>query len=42
MNEVPSHDTIGRFFRLIDPKAFEKCFAQWMEMVVDKIEKVII
>lgn len=26
LNGVPSHDTIGRFFRLVDPKAFEICF----------------
>lgn len=41
LNGVPSHDTIGRFFRLVDPKAFEKCFGQWMHTVVDKIEGVI-
>ena len=23
LNGVPSHDTIGRFFRIVDPKAFE-------------------
>lgn len=40
-NGVPSHDTIGRFFRLVDPKAFEACFAQWMQIVVEKIRDVI-
>lgn len=25
-NGILSHDTIGRFFRLVDPKAFESCF----------------
>lgn len=41
LDGVPSHDTIGRFFRLVDPKAFESCFAQWMETIVEKIEGVI-
>jgi predicted transposase YbfD/YdcC len=28
---VPSHDTISRLFRLLDPKAFASCFARFME-----------
>ena len=40
-NGVPSHDTIGRFFRLVDPKAFEACFSQWMCMVTEKVQGVI-
>jgi predicted transposase YbfD/YdcC len=40
-NGVPSHDTIGRFFRLVDPKAFEVCFTRWMQTVVEKIQGVI-
>ena len=38
---VPSHDTIGRFFRLVDPKAFESCFTKWMNTLVEKIQGVI-
>ena len=38
---VPSHDTVGRFFRLVDPKAFESCFAQWMQSVTEKIQGVV-
>jgi|HubBroStandDraft_5_1064220.scaffolds.fasta_scaffold123849_1 predicted transposase YbfD/YdcC len=41
LNGVPSHDTIGRFFRLVDPKAFESCFVVWMQMITDKIQGVI-
>lgn len=41
LNGVPSHDTIGRFFRLVDPKAFESCFAAWIQMIADKIQGVI-
>jgi len=38
---VPSHDTIGRFFRLVDPKAFENCFTQWMQTIVEQVQGVI-
>ena len=38
---VPSHDTIGRFFRLVDPKAFENCFIQWMQTIVEQVQGVI-
>jgi predicted transposase YbfD/YdcC len=29
-NGIPSHDTISRVFSLIDPKAWQECFASWM------------
>jgi predicted transposase YbfD/YdcC len=41
LNGVPSHDTIGRFFRLVDPKAFECCFTQWVGTLVENIQGVI-
>lgn len=41
LNGIPSHDTIGRFFRLVDPKAFEGCFVQWVQTLVDKIQGVV-
>lgn len=41
LNGVPSHDTIGRFFRLVDPKSFETCFVQWIQTLADKISGVI-
>ena len=28
-NGIPSHDTFGRVFALIDPKQFEASFVQW-------------
>lgn len=31
--DVPSHDTFGRVFSLIDPKQFQACFASWMQSV---------
>lgn len=30
---VPSHDTLGRLFAALNPKAFERCFATWMARV---------
>lgn len=29
-NGIPSHDTFGRVFSLIDPKQLELCFQRWM------------
>jgi predicted transposase YbfD/YdcC len=33
-NGVPSHDTFGRVFSLVDPKQFQVSFAQWMQSCV--------
>jgi predicted transposase YbfD/YdcC len=30
-NGIPSHDTFGRVFSLIDPKGFEEAFVQWAQ-----------
>src|SRR5690606_6047486 len=30
-NGIPSHQTIGRVFSLIDPKSFELCFVEFMK-----------
>lgn len=32
-NGIPSHDTFGRVFRMIDPEAFQACFLQWVQQV---------
>ena len=29
-NGIPSHDTFGRVFALLDPQAFEECFMKWI------------
>jgi predicted transposase YbfD/YdcC len=33
-NGIPSHDTIGRVFSLLDPEQFQACFTQWIRSVV--------
>jgi predicted transposase YbfD/YdcC len=30
---IPSHDTFSRVFRLLDPRAFQRCFTRWIEAV---------
>ncbi len=32
-NGIPSHDTFGRIFSLLDPRAFERCFLAWVKTV---------
>lgn len=32
-NGIPSHDTFGRVFARLDPKAFERCFLGWVRAV---------
>jgi hypothetical protein len=36
-NGIPSHDTFGRVFALLDPKAFEACFRSWVASISDLI-----
>lgn len=33
-NGIPSHDTFGRVFSLIDPKQFQAAFAEWVRSAV--------
>ena len=34
-NGIPSHDTFGRFFSLLDPGAFQEAFLQWVQSAND-------
>src|SRR5713226_9398476 len=40
-NGIPSHDTFGRVFALIDPKQFEASFLQWVQGISTTIKGVI-
>lgn len=40
-NGIPSHDTFSRFFRFVDPEAFEKCFINWRQKIAKIIGGVI-
>jgi len=41
LNGVPSHDTLGRFFRYVSPEAFEKSFVSWTQHIAGAIKGVI-
>jgi hypothetical protein len=40
-NGIPSHDTFGRVFALIDPKQFEASFVQWVQGISQQVKGVI-
>jgi len=40
-NGIPSHDTFGRVFALIDPKQFEASFVQWVQGISQKVKGVV-
>jgi hypothetical protein len=40
-NGIPSHDTFGRVFALIDPKQFEASFVQWVQAISPSIKGVV-
>jgi len=41
-NGVPSHDTFGRIFSLINPTTFEKCFIDWISSLSIDLKNEII
>ena len=41
-NGIPSHDTFGRIFSLINPETFEKCFCEWITSLSLDIKDEII
>ena len=41
LKEIPSHDTFGRFYAIIDPVAFRNCFLNWIEEVCQTIAGVV-
>ncbi|MEA4811789.1 MAG: ISAs1 family transposase [Anaerolineaceae bacterium] len=40
-NGIPSHDTIGRVFRMLNGKAFERCFVSWVQTLAGLTGKTI-
>jgi len=41
-NGIPSHDTIGRVFSMLDPVKFEICFMNWIQAVFEVTQGQII
>lgn len=41
-NGIPSHDTLGRVFRALDPEQFQSCFVKWVGGIAELEEHEII
>lgn len=41
-NGIPSHDTFGRVFSLLDGEAFQSCFFEWVRSVQEKTDGQVI
>ncbi len=41
-NGIPSHDTFGRVFSLLDPAVLKECFHNWIAAIVKKINGEVI
>lgn len=39
---IPSHDTFGRVFSLVNPLSFEACFCQWIQSLAVDVKNEII
>lgn len=39
---IPSHDTLGRVFSLIDPHHFERCFKSWTQTLQVDLDRQVI
>ncbi len=40
-NGIPSHDTFGRVFSLVDPLALQQCFIDWVRAVQQTVEGIV-
>lgn len=40
-NGIPSHDTFGRFFALLDPVQFQRRFIEWVRAVHEQVTGVV-
>ena len=41
-NGIPSHDTFGRVFSMLDAERFQSCFVQWVRLVSEITEGQIV
>ena len=41
-NGIPSHDTIGRVFRLLDPEQFKGCFVKWVTTIEELTDQEVV
>lgn len=41
-NGIPSHDTFGRVFSLLEPESFARCFTQWAQAVAEVTEGKVV
>ena len=41
-NGIPSHDTFGRVFSMLDPEAFERCFLKWIQQIMSPQNREVI
>lgn len=41
-NGIPSHDTFGRVFALLDPQAFHQCFLRWVQAMSDRTQGEVV
>ena len=41
-NGIPSHDTFGRVFGLLDPVEFEACFSSWTRAAFGEVAEEVI
>ena len=40
-NKMPSHDTIGRILRLLEPRCFQEIFSEWVSKIIGPVSGVI-
>lgn len=38
---IPSHDTFGRVFQMLNPEAFRKCFVNWVQSLCDLCGEIV-
>ena len=41
-NGIPSHDTFGRVFALLDPQAFQQCFLKWIRSLSQRTQGEVV